>query len=82
MGKSITDLLSVTTVGLDLAKHVFQVHCVELQVLASLTMDPPTGEECDAVREGGATARCGARRSWPICKLSITRRPRLSDVQT
>ena len=51
MGKSITDLLSVTTVGLDLAKHVFQVHCVELQVLASLTRDPPTGEECDAVRE-------------------------------
>ena len=25
MGKSITDLSSVTTVGLDLAKHVFQV---------------------------------------------------------
>src|SRR6202048_1750410 len=29
MGKSITDLSSVTTVGLDLAKHVFQVHCVD-----------------------------------------------------
>lgn len=28
MGKSITDLSSVTTVGLDLAKHVFQVHCI------------------------------------------------------
>jgi transposase len=28
MGKSITDLSSVTTVGLDLAKHVFQVHGV------------------------------------------------------
>ena len=27
MGKSITDL--VTTVGLDLAKHVFQVHGVD-----------------------------------------------------
>ena len=26
MGKSITDLSSVTTIGLDLAKHVFQVH--------------------------------------------------------
>ena len=25
MGKSITDLSSVTTVGLDLAKHVFHV---------------------------------------------------------
>ena len=29
MGKSITDFSSVTTVGLDLAKHVFQVHCVD-----------------------------------------------------
>ena len=29
MGKLITDLSSVTTVGLDLAKHVFQVHCVD-----------------------------------------------------
>src|SRR5437868_15422519 len=30
MGKSITDLSSVTTVGLDLAKHVFQVHGVDV----------------------------------------------------
>ena len=29
MGKSIIDLSSVTTVGLDLAKHVFQVHGVD-----------------------------------------------------
>jgi transposase len=29
MGKSITDLSFVTTVGLDLAKHVFQVHGVD-----------------------------------------------------
>ena len=29
MGKSITDLSSLTTVGLDLAKHVFQVHGVD-----------------------------------------------------
>jgi transposase len=29
MGKSITDMSSVTTVGLDLAKHVFQVHGVD-----------------------------------------------------
>jgi len=29
MGRSITDLSSVTTVGLDLAKHVFQVHGVD-----------------------------------------------------
>ncbi len=30
-------------------RDVFQNHM--LQVLANLTMDPPTGEECDAVRE-------------------------------
>jgi len=29
MGRSITDLSSVTIVGLDLAKHVFQVHGVD-----------------------------------------------------
>jgi transposase len=29
MGKSITDLSAVTTVGLDLAKHIFQVHGVD-----------------------------------------------------
>ena len=29
MGKSITDLSSVTTVGLDLAKHVFEVHAID-----------------------------------------------------
>jgi transposase len=29
MGRSITDLSSVTTVGVDLAKHVFQVHGVD-----------------------------------------------------
>jgi transposase len=29
MGKSTTDLCSVTTVGLDLEKHVFQVHGVD-----------------------------------------------------
>jgi transposase len=29
MRKSITDLSSVTIVGLDLAKHVFQVHGVD-----------------------------------------------------
>jgi transposase len=29
MGKSITDLSAVTTVGLDLAKHVFQIHSID-----------------------------------------------------
>lgn len=35
--------------GTGAIRDVFQNHM--LQVLASLTMDPPTGEECDAVRE-------------------------------
>ena len=30
MGKSITEFSSVTRVGLDLAKHVFQVHGVDV----------------------------------------------------
>jgi transposase len=29
MGKSITDLSAVTTVGLDLAKHVFQIRGID-----------------------------------------------------
>jgi hypothetical protein len=29
VGKSIINLSSATTVGLDLAKHIFQVHCVD-----------------------------------------------------
>jgi len=29
MGKHITDFSAVTTVGLDLAKHVFQVHAID-----------------------------------------------------
>jgi transposase len=29
MSKLSTDLSSVTVVGLDLAKHVFQVHCID-----------------------------------------------------
>jgi hypothetical protein len=39
MGKSITDLSSVTTVGVDLAKHVFQVHAKPLPVPKTLTTD-------------------------------------------
>ena len=30
MGKTTTDLNAVATVGLDLAKHVFQVHAVDV----------------------------------------------------
>ena len=65
--------------GTGAIRDVFQNHM--LQVLASLTMDPPTGEECDAVREqkaalleGGPAARCGACRPWPIRGLSVCAR--------
>ena len=37
MGKSSTDLSAVTTVGLDLAKHVFQVHRVDASGRAVVT---------------------------------------------
>jgi hypothetical protein len=42
MGKSIIDLSSVTTVGLDLAKHVFQVHGVDAsgRVVIGYSADP------------------------------------------
>jgi transposase len=30
MGKARVDLRSVTTIGLDLAKHVFQIHAVDV----------------------------------------------------
>ena len=76
MGKSITNLSSVTTVGLDLAKHVFQVHSVDalgrvvvakairrnklLEFFASL---PPSGG-ARGLRVG---ASLGARadQAWP-----------------
>jgi hypothetical protein len=29
MGKHITDFSAVTTVGLELAKHVFQIHAID-----------------------------------------------------
>ena len=77
MAKSITDLSSVTTVGLDLAKHVFQVHGVDasgrvvvakairrnklLEFFASL---PPPPCRARGLRVG---APLGARtgRAWP-----------------
>ena len=45
MGKSITDCSPVTTVGLDLAKHVFQVHCADSSgrvVAFERLLDPAT----------------------------------------
>jgi hypothetical protein len=53
MGKSINNLSSVTVVGLDIAKNVFQVHGVEakgaaivarsVRRLGPLTSTPPIG---------------------------------------
>jgi hypothetical protein len=43
MGKSITDLSSVTTVGLDLAKHVFQVHGAQYDRVAAADMPTVAG---------------------------------------
>jgi glucose-6-phosphate 1-dehydrogenase len=49
-------------------RDVFQNHM--LQVLASLTMDPPTGEECDAVRERKAALLKAVR---PLEGLHVVR---------
>ena len=55
-------------------RDVVQNHM--LQVLANLMMDPPTGEEHEAMRdqkadaaEGGAPARRRARRARPVSRL-------------
>jgi transposase len=62
MGKSITDLSSVTTVGLDLAKHVFQVHEVDA-----------SGRVVVAKRSGEASCYSFSRR----CRLALSgSRPR------
>ena len=44
MGKSITDLSSVTTIGLDLAKHVFQVHGVDASGRVVVAKAIPSGQ--------------------------------------
>jgi hypothetical protein len=49
MGKSITDLSSVATIGVDLAKHVFQVHGVD----ASAGVDRRSDEAKQAAGEPG-----------------------------
>ena len=49
-------------------RDVFQNHM--LQVLASLTMDPPTGEECDAVREQKAALLKAVR---PLDRAHVVR---------
>jgi transposase len=75
MGKSIQNLSTVTRVGLDLAKRVFQVHAVEAQgeivVVRKLTRSqlipffaelPP----CVVAMEAciGASLGTGADRTW------------------
>ena len=75
MGKSITDLSSVTTVGLDLAKHVFQVHGVDAsgRVMVAKAIRRNAGVFCfAAVLPSGARglwvgASLGARadQAWP-----------------
>ena len=45
MGKAKVDLNSVTTVGLDLAKHVFQIHAVDAD------------SRCDLRRYGRSTIK-------------------------
>ena len=77
MGKFITDLSSVTTVGLDLAKHVFQVHGVDasgrvvvakairrnklLEFFASLHALPGGSRGLRI----GASLGAGAGQAWP-----------------
>ena len=56
MGRSITNLSSVTTVGLDLAKHAFQVHSVG----ASGAL--PSPRRSDATSCWSFSLRC--RRAW------------------
>jgi transposase len=51
MGKSIINLSSVTTVGLDLAKHVFQVHCVDA---SGCVVVAKTGDAQESGREAAA----------------------------
>ena len=78
MGKVITDFSAVTTVGLDLAKHVFQVHAVDASgrviaakalrrkdVLAFFAALPPCLVGLEA---------CGSAHHWAreLIKLGIT----------
>ena len=71
MGKPITDLSSVTTIGLDLAKHVFQIHGVDACGRAIVSKALQTRQAVDdyvsAVEKKPGefmfTGRCGSGRS-------------------
>jgi hypothetical protein len=67
MGKSIIDLLSVTTVGLDLAKHVFQVAsllhaAIQPRVQRIGRLEQPPGQDRREAREGPPGAVVGVVR--------------------
>ena len=65
MGKIITDFSSVTTVGLDLAKHVFQVHCVDASgriVVAKSVNILATSSDAGVRVDGGRCDRSRCRR--------------------
>ena len=54
MGKSIINLSSVTTVGLDLAKHVFQVHCVDASGRVVVAKADPAQQAAGVLRFAAA----------------------------
>ena len=80
MSKLSPDLSSVTTIGLDLAKHVFQVHCIDaegrvllarslrraqlLSFFASLPPCRPRAQSRSCARFG-SESRCASRRAAP-----------------
>jgi hypothetical protein len=58
MGKARVDLRSVTTVGLDLAKHVFQVHAVDADgKMRRRFAKRSLGLLCDSYRYGRSTIK-------------------------
>jgi hypothetical protein len=58
MSKLSSDLSSVTVVGLDLAKHVFQVHCID--------------GEGRVLLNRSCAVRCSRRRSKPsLCDIEF-----------
>ena len=63
MAKSITDLSSVMTIGLDLAKQIFQVHMRSLQMrVMRLDSLPPESAIPDAASKPAPSSvpACGA----------------------
>ncbi len=61
MSKVSPDLSSVTVVGLDLAKHVFQVHCLDDAGKVLLNRD--CGGDCGATCNNPQTCHAGMGRT-------------------